>query len=315
MKPFDLVVYAAVTVVIVFVFFNIIATIYTPPTIVETIKTGLNNAQQPSNLGKTISLGKKEILSGIVISKNVFTAQGVSVALECTSTTFCCESSKICDKEIEWDYTQLRFKRATTIDFYTRCEMQSDLSVCRAYIGAAPAQASVSAKELSASSAKLTATVDIKNTGSISMPPGMVTPILKKKIQYDWINSGQEFEPKETELIKVGEKQTLLFELDGISPGMYKVEFKAEAVNSGFDQNGFEFVMGENAACVADETRAAETVAGAGSNVFYEMHYCAGCNYAYECAAAWGAKTPSINYEPRDTDKTSCTKTTETGSC
>jgi len=259
-------------------------------------------------------MGKIEILEGTGISRSPFHDATKSVVFECTSQELCCENGKICEKSIEWSPIEMRFKKTEKPDFYARCVYVEGLPVCKIFAGDAPAQAKTTVKSFAIANGNISATLEVENSGELPMSPGEVILFVYKRIGAEWIDTKQEFEVKETALIQPRGKQTIIMEGKIITPGQYKAIFKAEAPNAGYGKAESEFIVGENTLCEVDEGRGTETLTGVNPNEYKEVHYCTGCNYAYECSAAWEESTGKT-FEAMTLEKAYCVKTTENGSC
>ncbi|MEK6958913.1 MAG: hypothetical protein AABW59_02600 [archaeon] len=315
MKPFDLVVYSIVALVLVIVLFTLWGNLFPPENLTDTIKDQISTALSEGGLGHTLIIGTKTIPEGTMVSKGAFDTAELSFAVECSSPRLCCENGQICEKPIEWNYERISFKSSQTITLSLRCQYIEKVPVCRAYFGDLPAQADINkVVAVGVSSTNTTIKVVLKNIGKNTLTGGVNSVTLEKYVSGQWADTGKEFPTQETETLTPNATQDLLWNMEVATSGKYKATFKFEGLNSGFDYKTIDFNIGENRAC-STIIGSGETVSNPDSTKFREIHYCTGCNYAYECVSAWSTYSPGSTFEILTKDSTYCLKDTESGSC
>lgn len=216
-----------------------------------------------------------------------------------------------CKKAITWNNTFFSIEQGRGIQTYARCTKIGSLPLCKIYLDAAPAQAKITKIQTDSEGKNITLT--LKNNGTLALGGGSVSLTLYKTDMADWEKTEYSLAPKSVDFLGAGEETTQQWEIGPINAGEYKAEFTFEAQNAGFDTNSAEFNKTENPGCVTTTT--GETLIDPNTNSYKEMRNCTGCTYAYECAAAWQTKEPTIIFNPETRDLAYCTKQTYESQC
>ncbi len=313
MKPFMLIVWAIVAVMLVLIVTSLFYSYLQPKSIAQELRESIEKAKSPIFIGKSVVLLDKSIANDTLFSRSIFDTVSDSVAFECNDPKDCCPKGELCDKPIEWTYTNIDFKSALQKNIYTRCYYEKSLAICRVYVGKAPAQATiVSSHELKRDASGVIVSLKVINSGEITMAFGEANIILEKEASGKWVDTKDTFVKQEIDSLLPKAEHTFVWVINPTNIGKYRILFHFESINSGFDENTLVIDINKNSFCVVDET---QTNTIPSENTYREIHYCNGCNYAYECAGVWGENSTGVTYTPYTKDETYCTKQTETGSC
>ncbi len=296
MKPFALLTYSIIALVIVGLAVTLMLQFFPSEDIYDKIRDGVDISQTSSNLGKTIYVGKLQIDKDLIITKTALNLNDVSLAVECNDPSNCCSNGEKCSEPIEWNYKAITFKRNENIQVYSRCISYFEELVCRVYFGQKPAQAEILNVDYSESNRKIDLIVKVTNSGSSQLTLGKNSLRVLKKVGEDWLDTEKTYEEKEINLILPGQEHSFVWETKLLTGGEYKLEFKFEGENAGYDINGLEIKIGSNQNCLRDKER--EEIQDLNTTHVRVLKYCTGCNYSYECLAKWGEKNDGNNYEP-----------------
>ena len=116
-----------------------------------------------------------------------------------------------------------------------------------------------------------------------------------KKVGEEWKNTENTYPPKEIDLLNPNQNHSFVWETELLTGGEYKLEFKFEGENSGYDINSFDLVVGSNQQCVRDESKT--EVQDYNTTHIRTINFCTGCNYGYECLAKWIEKNDGKDYD------------------
>jgi hypothetical protein len=310
MKPIQMIVWAIVAIALILLFVNYIIPEVTPENVTTIIRNNFVAAENPGQLGKLLFLGEIDLEKDELVSQSMFELTDRELAFECTSVDECCAKGEKCNKAIEWDYTHIKTKRNTKSNLYLRC-IKDELPICRAYVGKQPAQAEIINLVKDQDNTSISLQVFVENTGEFDLAFGKNSLILQKKVGERWFDGEEEFETKEIERIPVDGQHIFVWEINPQIFGEYRAITKFEGNNAGFDEKSVEFTITENTACVTIDKN--ETTFD--GDIYKEIHYCEGCNYAFECLAEWNKKNPTIDYELMDLERVYCTKNSFEGVC
>ncbi len=314
MKPFQLIIWAIVALLIIFIAIDLFLTLFPQENITGILQKNIKLAETNEFLGKTIDVGTHYIEEDTIFLKNSFDITNRSVAIECTDPNLCCNIDEKCEKEIEWNYTNAKIKKFRSINFFVRCINVDELSVCRIYIGKEPAQAKIiETKELNKAGNSIVLETRVKNIGKNDLVFGKSSVELLKNVNEHWLETGEEFPIQNIDLLQTGMEHSFTWNIEVKTLGEYKLVFTFEGQNAGFDKNEFIFENASNEFCIIDNSET-ETLS-AGNERFYESHYCTGCNFAYECLAKWQETMPDANWELVDEETAYCLKDTFDGNC
>lgn len=315
MKPFDILVYAIVAVVLLFVLYSIISVYFQPATLNSVIKGDITKARSDAFAGKLVPIEYNLIPGDTTIIASSFKDTKLLVSVECVDPKICCNRGEICGKEVEWDYGQARVKQEIKAVLFTRCVNEQGIDTCKIYIGEKPAQAKIYQTAMLKQEGQITyIKVTAGNSGEQNLALGSHTLALYKKANQDWIDTGEEFEPKTADLLAPQQTQTVVWELQALPLGDYKATVKFEAPNAGYDQNNITFTVSQGNTCIISGQQT-QTIADVSSGKYEEIHYCTGCLYGYECAAAWNENQPGKSFIAVDKDSAYCIKDTYEGAC
>jgi hypothetical protein len=307
-SPFSLLIYAIVAVALLGVSYGVYLNIFPPENLTTELKGGLEIANTTEFLGKYYSLGQKIIPGGSILTKDFFDTQTMSIAMECTSETKCCPKGEACSKSIEWDYGNMNFKYNVSAELSVRCIRYDGTPVCRFYFVDLPAQAKINSIELSEQNGKkIEMSIKVENIGEQKLTIGQLTPILYKDVKGDWANTEKEFESEQLQSLDPNEEYTFVWEFNFDTIGKYLVEFKFEGSNAGYDTKQIELNVTNSNLCKVDAGNS-ETNIMVDSEKFMEVHYCTGCDTAYECLSAWNHEFPNIEYDLLTKDSVYCVK-------
>jgi len=300
MNTFSILTYAIIAMVIVGLAIALMISFFPQEDIFDKIKDGVEISQNPSNFGKYLYIGKLPVEKDLIITKTALNIENYSLAVECNDPNKCCPLGETCNLAIEWDYERLRFKRTESIPIYTRCGPYFDELVCRVYFGKKPAQAKIDSLTHTDNAGKINTILKVTNVGNSELLLGLSSLKIYKKVQESWKDTEMEFASKEIDLILPNQKHTFVWETNLLTGGTYKLEFKFEGLNSGYDTDSFELLVGENQHCFVDESKI--EIQDYNTTHIRTIKYCAGCNYGYECLAQWLAKTDGNNYDTYGTN-------------
>lgn len=321
MNVFNLFIYAIVVFILIAIF---LALAQNFPAMEETstlIKKSIEDARITPNLGKTYLVGTLNYNKDGLIRSTGVSPQGTIASIECINPSYCCiqksqqSQNEECKKSFEWDYDFVRPIESRKVNTFVRCTNVEQISTCKVYIGSPPAQAEVisveNIGENSEGNTEIKATLN--NMGSIPIANATATLKIFKKTKGDWVLTDYENESKEVLILQPNEKQILYWEIKLINLGEYRATILFESQNAGFNEGSLDFNKTENTLC--KDTTIGETVYNAENNNYEELHYCEGCNYAHECANAWGKRDTITTYYPKSSAYAYCVKTSAEGSC
>ncbi|MBT4192066.1 MAG: hypothetical protein HOE11_02050 [Candidatus Diapherotrites archaeon] len=310
MKPVQLVVWAVIAIVLIALVLFYFGGLEQEETLVGKIKQNFLQAENPDNLGNLFYLGEEKIERDSLITKGMFDLLDRELSFECTSTELCCPQNEACNKDITWDYDYLKTKNQVRTSVYLRC-IKDIVPICRVYVGKEPAQARIIKIDKTQVGSKIILEVATENSGEFDMAFGNVSMLLEKKVGKRWVNTGEVFEEQTVNRIAVSFGHIFVIEFETPVIGEYRSIITFEGQNAGFDEEKIEFTFEENTFC---KTRENEDTLPFGDE-FREMHYCSGCNFAYECLAKWNEQDPVTTYELIDKESVYCLKTTLDGNC
>ncbi len=295
MKVFDLLIWAIVSIVLVFLVIIIFNALMPKEDLMQDLKNATILAENPNMLGKLVYVGNKYVENDFLLSKTNFELVKRSMAIECTNPNDCCALGEKCSK-IEWDYTYAIFKQRKQTHFYVRC-YEEKISVCRIYFGKMPAQAEVIKVELlSKDGTNSTYKSVVKNTGEANLSYGEATIKLYKLVNNNWELTSESFPTQTINLLSPGQEHSFIWNIETKTLGHYRAEFIFSGNNSGYDSKNFDFNTLENEGCFIIEGKE-DLFANEDLNKINERRYCTGCNYAYECLNAWKEKEPTKEWE------------------
>ena len=300
MRPFMLLTYAIVALVITGLVVTLMMQYFPKENVFEKLRDGLDYSETTSNLGIAHYTGKLQIDKDLTITKTALNKDNISLAVECNDPEVCCPNSEKCSKPIEWDYEKIRFKRDETIATYTRCEIYLDELICRIYFGQMPAQAKIINIDYIDNGGTINSIVKVTNTGESELTIGQNSLRVLKKIGDEWIDTYNIYPAQEINLLTPKQEHSFVWETELMSGGEYKLEFTFEGTNAGHDTNSFELVVGENQNCQTIEN--VQEVQDLNETHIRIIRYCEGCKFGYECLAKWMERNDGENYEPYKTN-------------
>ncbi len=312
MNIFDLVVYAIVALALIFFVGFLFQQFFPQENVEQKISDALKIASTTGNYGKTITVSQESISDKQIFTDN-FENQQTIVSMECNHPEKCCIRGAKCDKKVEWDYKEISVKGSEVLGINVRCIQEQGLDLCKIYFGNKPAQSKIINTAIKQNTGlNYSFTVNVKNVGANNLTGGIGEMKLYKIVGEEWGEVSIQTEAKELQLLEPNDESIFFWDIDLSSGGKYKAEFKFEGENSGFDENSiiFEAISGE--LCEIDE-QLVETIADGEGN-YMEMHYCVGCEKAYQCAAKWEEKTGKI-FEINSNESAYCIKNSFDGNC
>ncbi|MFA5763245.1 MAG: hypothetical protein WC915_00350 [archaeon] len=300
MKPFDLLVWAIVSIILIIIMVTIFNSFFPQPDVITEINKKISLAETNFNLGTTVFVGNLQVPKDFFISQNSFGLTNRSVAIECTDQLACCNKNDKCEK-IEWDNTYALFNQSKTLNIYVRC-YENVISICKIYLGKDPAQATITKIDLTKTEENnFLFSIKTKNTGNTILAQGKLYGTIFKKVQSKWESTNIVSEIKTIETLLQDQEFSFVEEFNLTTPGEYRVEFNFSAENGGFDTNYFDFNIEKNTNCKTIQGE--ETFIGTDPTKINTQKFCEGCNFGYECYEAW--KTIMPQKEWIITDKTS----------
>jgi len=302
MRPFALLTYSIIALIIVGLAITLMVQYLPKEDIFREVRNSIDISQTPSNFGKTFYTGKLNMTKGLQITKTSLNQNNISLAVECNDPVICCSNGEECTKPVEWNYKIITFKQDRTVQVYTRCYPYFDEIVCRAYFGKMPAQATIKDIEYVDTGGKINSIVNVTNSGSTPLILGKNTLRVLKKVGEEWKDTENTYPSKEIDLLSPNQKHSFVWETNLLTGGEYKLEFKFEGENSGYDINGFDLVVGSNQVCErVPNVREIQDLNLTHSRI---LHFCTGCNYDYECLAKWMETNDGNIYEPYNKNST-----------
>ncbi len=322
MNVFELVIYAILAIILVFLIMTLFSN-QNKDNLLEELKDNLKIAQTETFLGKTIKIENKTIESNFYLNKASLDEPLLSVALECNNPKLCCirkeEQSEDyeCTKQFDWDYSYINSNTQTTIKISLRCLKESTIPICRVYFGAYPAQAEIVEikNDQEEGNNTIMSSIKVKNSGEGQLALGKLELTLQKKANNVWGNTEDVFTPQEIDYLMPGQEHTFVWAVQTATAGEYKLLYKFSGTNAGFDTKSLDYniTTTNNCKIIEEETYEIQTIQ---EGVKYnEIKKCENCNYAYECASAWQNKYPMVNYQIVTKEKTYCEKQTELFTC
>jgi hypothetical protein len=321
MNTFDILIYAIIAIILVAIFLALAQNYPTLESTSSLIKKSLEEARLDPNLGVTFLTGNLDYEKGTLLNASGLAPQGALLSIECTNPEYCCirdsqkSQNQICEKNFEWDYDFIRVQQTKKINTFVRCIDLDQVNTCKVFIGSSPAQAQIEKIENIGenSNGNTEIKVTLTNSGHASLALGIATLKLYKKSNTQWIQTDYESNPKEIDIILPNEKKLLYWELTPTNLGQYRIMVKFEANNAGFSESTMDFNKTKNDFCKI--TNIGEVIYNATNDNYEELHNCEGCNYAYECANAWGEKNSQKIYFPKSKDYAYCIRLSANGSC
>jgi hypothetical protein len=321
MNTFDVLVYAIVAIALIAIFLALAQNFPPLDSASSLIKKSLDEARLDPNLGKTFLVGALNFERDNIMSATGLAPQGILLSIQCTNPEYCCIQksqqiqNQLCEKNFDWDYDFIRTIQAKKTNTFVRCIDIDKVNTCKVYVGLSPAQAKVEKIENIGenTSGNTEIKVTLTNSGAATLALGTATLKLYKKANSDWIQTDYELDPQEVEMIQPNENKILYWELNPMNLGNYRIMVNFEAKEAGFDESTMDFNKTQNKFCVA--TKIGEVIYNVQNNNYEELHNCEGCNYAFECANAWGEKNKQKIYLPKSKDFAYCIRLTAEGSC
>jgi len=311
MKVFELLIYAAVAIALIFLVINIFSSLFPQEDLLKELKQTVILAETPSELGQYTPLINKKVPKDFLLRQTFFELTKRSIAFECSNQSKCCIQGEKCSKP-EWDLDFVKFKEQTTTNFYVRC-IYDKINICKIYFGKAPAQASIENIELlKENGTNKTIKVVVKNTGDNILLLGNNELKLYKKVHFDFEPTNESFPTQQIESLMPNQEYEFIWNVETKTLGEYQIEAKFSSKNSGFNTKTFDFNAKENSVCYTNNTPGELIYDG---NNYWETKYCDGCNYAYECVSAWSNEKPNTKWNIFDKDTTYCIMQNETTSC
>ena len=312
---FRMLVYAIIVVAILFIIYTIYLNVFPPKSFADELKDGLATANTQAFLGEYFLITRRPIPGGTIVNRGFFDTENMSVSFECTSAGECCPRGELCEKPVEWDYDKLSFKNEVTSSVSVRCIRYGGTPACKFYFVELPAQAKINSAELIEQDGKEAGvSIEVENAGKQTLTLGQLSLALYKDVKGDWVDTEFVSAPRELESLEEGKKHRFLWDFDFEVGGNYMAEFKFEGSNAGFDTAQVTIDVKGFEACDIDR-REPETIAIIDSDQFREIHYCIGCNTAYECLSAWNREYPEFDYELLTKDSVYCVKDAFEGTC
>ncbi|MBT7241163.1 MAG: hypothetical protein HN878_01600, partial [Candidatus Diapherotrites archaeon] len=199
-----------------------------------------------------------------------------------------------------WSYEKIKFKRNENIATYTRCKTYFEELVCRIYFGQMPAQAKIKNVEYVDDGGKINSIVKVTNSGESELTLGENSLKVLKKIGEEWVDTKNTYPIKEINLLTPNQEHSFVWEIELMSGGEYKLDFKFEGTNAGHDTDGFDLVVGKNTDCKRDESRI--ELQDYNTTTMRVINFCRGCKFGYECLAKWLEKNDGNNYDVYQTN-------------
>jgi len=302
MKPFALLTYAIVALVIVGLAITLMLQFFPTENVFDKLKDGLEFSQTTSNLGIAHYTGNLQMNKDLVITKDALNEDDISLAVECNDPKICCSNGEKCSKSIEWTYEKIYFKVSESISTYTRCNTYFNELVCRVYFGKMPAQAKIESVDYVDNGGKINTIVKVTNVGNSELTLGQNSLKVLKKIGEEWVDTQNEYPIKEINLLTPGQEHSFVWETELMSGGEYQLEFLFEGNNSGYDRDGFDLIVGQNKECKRDEDKI--EIQDLNTTHLRVVRFCEECNFGYECLAKWIEKNDGNTYEPYQTNST-----------
>jgi hypothetical protein len=311
MKPFSLLIWAIVAILLIFIATNIYNNLFPESNLTNEIKEELGIAQSQPYLGELRILGQKTLEEGDLIMKDSFDLLNKSVAIECTSADICCPLGEECNNSIEWNYELLNVKNTTTTRVYVRCITEENLPVCRIYFGTKPAQASIKQINLISSEGNSTVfNLTVENSGNNTLPFGEANIELYQKVNGQFQKLGIDLPTQNINNLPASQEHDFIFNIETFNTGQYRAKFIFSGNNAGFDTFNYDFNVGINQICTtSSKTESIEIFdEELNSQGYYEeeFYYCNNCNFAYECLSEWQKEHQDINFNIISKERVSC---------
>lgn len=321
MNTFDILIYAIIAIILVAIFLALSQNYPPLESTSSLIKKSLDEARLDPNLGITFFAGTLAYEKGDLLNASGLAPQGTLLSIECTNPEYCCvrdsqkSQNQICEKNFEWDYDFIRTTQTKKTNTFVRCIDIDEINTCKVFIGSSPAQAKVEKIENIGenSSGNTEIKVSLTNSGHTSLALGIATLKLYKKAGLGWIQTDYELEAQEVDMVLPNEKKILYWEINPVNLGEYRIMVKFQASEAGFDESTMDFNKTKNDFCKI--TTIGEVIYNATNDNYEELHHCEGCNYAYECANAWGEKNSQKIYFPKSKDYAYCIRLSANASC
>jgi hypothetical protein len=320
MNVFDLVIYAIAALAVILLFFQLLNVFFPQTTEISKIKSALNTAILESFNGQSVSAGIIQYQGGTTIDVAQFDTKDKLVAFECNNSGVCCIKAsdapkQECKKEFSWEAAYLKVTQTKQALTTVRCTRINNYPACKIFVGSLPAQAKIQRIEvLEQNKAIGEIKITAQNSGATTIEPGKLTLKLYKKVGAEWMLSDYISDPKDVPAIVTGENYPVLWSINPKTSGEYKAEFTYDALNGGLDKNSTTLIIDAASNCVIDNSTPSETTYYPDTGNFREVHSCTGCNYAYECAAAWSTQTGK-QFIGVGQNQAYCVKTSENGNC
>jgi hypothetical protein len=317
-EPFKILIYAIIALAIFALGYQIYLNLFPPEIFLKELQRGLDIANSNEFLGKYYYIGNIVVPKDTIVVKDFFNTAAMSIALECTSESMCCPRGEICSKGIEWDYDRIHFKKSISSELSVRCIRYNGLPVCRFYFVNLPAQAKINTVKIIEQQENQTAiTINVENVGNQKLTFGKLYTKIYKYVDREWVDTEFESEIKEIDYLDPKNKYNFLWDFDFKTIGKYLIEFNFEGNNAGQDTKKIEVDINSEAFyCNIDiNIENTQTISIIDSNQFKKLHYCIGCNTAYECLNAWNKSYPNIKYELFTKDAVYCITNSYNGDC
>lgn len=295
MSPFALLTYAIIALIIAGLAVTLMLQFFPQNNVFDQIRDSIEISQSPSNYGQNFYTGKLHFTKDLIITKTALNITDVSLAVECNDPSICCPNGDTCSRAIEWDYEKLKIKQDRSIQVYTRCYQYFEELVCRVYFGKKPAQAEITDLEYINDNGTITSIIHVTNSGNAELTLGKNSLKVLKQVNEEWQDTENKYDQKEINLLVPGQEHSFVWETNLLTDGNYKLEFKFEGDNSGYDINSFEIFIGQNKKCTRDENKFEHQDY---NGQVRTIRFCTGCNFGYECLAQWIEKKDGIDYEP-----------------
>lgn len=312
MKPFELIVWGIVTIVIVLILMSLFGGLVQEENLVEKIETNLKQAQLPNLIGRTINVGTINLSQDQILTITEFETLDRSLVIECNNENICCPLNEECQKPIEWDQQNLNSKKTITTNSFVRCTLVQNYPACKIYIGNRPAQSNINNIELVEQIGTSNIfEIIVENTGNTNLVFGKLKLNLSRKVDGSFQKINYEFDDQEIQILPVSTKHTFIWNIETDFSGEYKAEFIFSGENSGYDKNSIEFFADPTTNCKINENKFEEFEIDDEelmSRGYYmkEYYYCDNCNYAFECLAEWNIKHPNVNFNLETKERVSC---------
>ena len=312
MKPFELIVWGIVTIVIVLVLIAIFGGLAQEEDLIEKIESNLKHAQLPPLIGKTVTVGSINLNQNQLFSTDSFETVDKLLAIECNNENICCPINEECQKPIEWNQQNLKLKKTITTNSFVRCIFVQNYPACKIYVGNRPAQAKIESIELVEQVGNSNIfEITVKNTGNTNLAFGNLNVDLFRRVGGVFQPINFELETQEIQFLPISTKHTFLWNIELDFAGEYKAEFVFSSENAGFDKNFIEFNTDPTTNCEIDINKfdqfeiVNEELLSQGY-IMKEYHYCKNCNHAFECLAEWKIKHPHVNFNLETNNRVSC---------